>query len=315
MQLLKRGLGLVVPVVAAVLFTGCAARMVGQVKPLPDEAIPPVIAVSSFENRSGFSGKWKLGSGMADLLVSELVASRNFVVVERKNLTSILRELQLQESDGFRDEGKVDTGRLKNAKYLVRGVINDFSQVGGSSFGIAIRSFLFGGKGCKARVALTLTIVDVESGEIVDSVQCAGIAKARQAYARGEYKGVAFGGDAFFRTPLGIATANAIRRGVHGIVKKVPRKYWSPVVCAIGGDGSVIINGGKLRGLQKGEMFEVREKGKAVTDPVTGDVLSVVPGTKIAVLRVKKVKKNISYCDVVKGGGVERGQHLKALQD
>ncbi|MFW5871408.1 MAG: CsgG/HfaB family protein [Verrucomicrobiota bacterium] len=314
MQLLRRGSRLIFAVSAALFFTGCAARMVGSVKPLPPEAIPPVIAVSSFENRSGFTGQWKLGSGMADLLVSELVASRNFVVVERKHLASIVRELQLQRSEGFRDEGKVDTGRLKNAEYLVRGVINDFSQVGGGSFAIAVRTFLFGGRGYKARVALTLTIVDVESGEIVDSVQCAGIAKARQAYAKGEYKNVAFGGDAFFRTPLGIATANAIRRGVRGIVHKAPKNYWTPMVCALGAGGAVIINGGSDRGLQKGKMFEVREKGTAVTDPGTGDVLSVIPGRKIAVVRVKTVKNNVSYCETVEGGDIKRGQLLKELR-
>jgi curli biogenesis system outer membrane secretion channel CsgG len=301
-------------IICALLLAGCAARMVGPVRPLPEDAIPPVVAVSSFENRSGFSGKWQLGSGMADLLVSELVNSRNFVVVERTHLSSIMGELRLQGDQSFREEGKVDKGRLKNARYLIRGVINDFSQVGGSSLGIAVRSFIFGGRGYKARVALTLTIVDVESGQIVDSVQCAGIAKAREAYARGQYKDVAFGGDAFFRTPLGVATANAIRRGVHGIVEKVPRNYWSPMVCLVTAD-KVVINGGRERGIEKGELFEVREEGREVTDPITGDVLSVVPGSRVAVLKVTKVKEDVSYCAVLRGGEVKRGQHLKSMSN
>ena len=52
-----------------------------------------------------------------------------------------------------------------------------------------------------------------------------------------------FGGDAFFRTPLGIATRNAIRQGLRKIIAAVPKQRWAaridgkfsrPVIRAIG---------------------------------------------------------------------------------
>ena len=46
----------------------------------------PVVAVTSFENLANASGRWNLGDGMADLLVTELIDSERVVVLERQNL-------------------------------------------------------------------------------------------------------------------------------------------------------------------------------------------------------------------------------------
>ncbi len=288
---------------------GCASFVVSSVRPLPEDAIPPRVAVASFENRSGFSGQWNLGTGMADLLVSELVASRNFVVLERGRLDTVVGEIVRQRDKLFRDEGKVEVGRLKNAECLIRGVINDFSQVKGGSLWIGLRRLLIGGGGYTARVAMTLTIVDIESGQIVDSVQCEASARARNAFAEGHYKNVKFGGDQFFKTPLGIATANAIRTGLKGIVTKMPHRTWRPMVADVN-ERQVIINGGRDRNVQAGQYFQAREKGAAVTDPMTGDVLQILPGKVLGIVQVVEVHESVAGADVVSGYGFARGQYL-----
>lgn len=252
---------------------------------------------------------------MADLLVSELVKSGNYTVVERTRLETVVRELDMQKNDRFREEGRVDEGRLKNARYLIRGVINDFSQVGGGSFMVGIKHLLFGGKGYTARVALTLTIVEVETGEILDAVQCAGLARARESFAEGSYKSVAFGGDAFFQTPLGTATAKAIREGVCEIVRKTPVCMWEPMIAGVLEDGRIIINGGELRGVAPGSIYYVRGEGKPVTDPMTGDVISIIPGTVLGSLQVTRVEGAVSYAEAVRGGGFARGQRLSLAQE
>lgn len=292
------------------LVAGCMSLPPRHARPLPPEAIRPVLAVSSFENRSNFKGQWKLGSGMADLLTSELLCSENFVLVERQHLQKVIGEIDMQRNERFRYEGRTDTGRLKNAQYLVRGVINDFSQVGGGSVFVALRSLFLGGSGHTARVALTLTIVDVESGQIVDSVQCAGKARARQAYGKARYKDVNFGGDAFFKTPLGTATRDAIRRGVRGLTEKMPREHWEPMVADVLQGGHVLINGGTDRGVKAGTVYNVQTTGRKVTDPVTGDLLSVIPGALIGRIEVTTVDERISHAKIVQGAGIARGHHL-----
>jgi len=294
--------------IALLFLVGCATPvfMPGRAA---DDVIRPVVAVSSFENRSGFRGQWQLGSGMADLLVSELVASEHFVVVERGHLDRVVDEISRQKNRLFRPEGRVDEGRLKNARYLIRGVINDFSHTGGGGFWVSLRSFLFLGRGYSARVAMTLTLIEVETGQIIDSIQCSSKVLSRQAYVQGEYKDVAFGGDAFFKTPLGSATAKAIRQGVKGIIGKMPKREWTPMIASITG-GYVVLNAGKDRGLRAGMRFQVRSEGRPITDPATGDVLSVIPGPVVGTLRVTQVHDRIAYADVIQGSGFERGQRI-----
>jgi len=309
---MKHHLRLLPVLIVLGLAAGCVMPFVSPVKPLPRGAIPPRIAVASFENRSSFRGQWKLGPGIADLLVSELVASKNFVVLERGNLAAVVDEIARQKHKLFRDEGKVDEGRLENARYLIRGVITDFSQTGGGSLWMGFRRLLIGGGGYTARVGLALTIVDIESGKIIDSVQCAGKARAGEAYGKGSYKSVHFGGDKFFKTPLGVATAEAIREGLRGVVTKIPVHFWQPMIAEVG-DQRVILNGGKQRGIASGQFYRVRGKGKAVTDPVTGDILEVLPGSVLGVLRVTEVRDNVSGAEVIRGHGFSRGQHLERI--
>jgi curli biogenesis system outer membrane secretion channel CsgG len=299
--------------IVAFFLTGCVSFSPRRAKALPPDVNRPVVAVSLFENRASFKGGWQLGSGMADLLASEMLYSGNFILVERKHLGFVVEEIKMQRDPRFREEGRVDAGRLKGAHYLVRGVINDFSQMGGGSFFVAVRSFLLGGRGHTARVALTLTIVEVESGQVVDAIQCSGKARAREAYLKGKYEDVSFGGDAFFKTPLGTATRDAIRRGVKEITKKMPRTYWCPVVAELLDDGRVLINGGNDRGVSVGAHYEVRGAGRKITDPVTGNLLSVLPGMVIGRIEVTDVDEQISTARLLQGATIKRGQLLSPV--
>ena len=150
------------------LLSGCNMTLVDSIAPLPEDMHAPVVAVTSFENRAGSEGHWKLGDGMADLLVSELVQSRNFVVVERQHFENISSEIERQQGNLFRSEGRTQPGHMKSAQYLIRGVINDFSQTGGGGFAVSFfRNLFLLGRGYTARVALTLTLVDLETGRAI----------------------------------------------------------------------------------------------------------------------------------------------------
>lgn len=291
--------------------SGCMTRMIKPATPLADNFVPPVISVSTFENRSNFSGQWKLGDGMADLLTSELVISKNFVVVDRQQIHKIVGEIDMQRDPHFRKEGRTDKGRLKGAHYLIRGVINDFSQTSGSSLWFRLKNLLLGGNASKARVSLTLTIVNVETGEIIDSVQAAAYARARGAYIEGEYKGVRFGGDLFFATPIGIATANAIRSGIKEIIKKMPQNGWVPMIAKVSTTGqNIIINGGEDRGFLLGEIYAIRGDSQKITDPGTGNLLSIIPGPVLGTIKIISVKEKISHAVPVTGKNFKRGQIL-----
>lgn len=290
------------------LQTGCAAGP-GVSRPPSEASVRPVVAVSSFENRSGFSGEWQLGGGMADLLVSELVLSGNFSVVERQHLEQVTGEISRQKNGMFRTEGRVKDGMLKNAQYFIRGVINDFSQVEGGGFFFSVSRGLLGGRGYTARVALTLSLVDIESGEILNSVQSAGTAGAGEAYGSASYKGVAFGGDAFFKTPLGQATRDAIREGVVGITRSLPARPWKPMIAGVDGM-SILLNGGADRGVLPGSVYIARQQARTVTDPDTGDVIALLPGAEVGRVRVVRVEEKMAVAEAIEGAGFRRGLPL-----
>jgi curli biogenesis system outer membrane secretion channel CsgG len=291
------------------LLSGCAMSLVDRTPPLSDNLHAPVIAVTSFENRSGFEGQWKLGDGMADLLIAELVHSRSFTVVERQHFEGLVSEINRQKSGLFRPEGKTPVGRMKGAQYLIRGVINDFSQSGGGGLSVAFRKLMFLGHGYNARVSLTLTVIDIETGQILSAVNSTGIIRSREVYAEGAYKGVTFGGDVFFATPLGQATQRAIRSGVRAIARQMPENPWRPMISSVR-DNVIIVNGGKDRGFSAGVTYAVRGPAEPVTDPATGDILTFVPGARIGTVRVTAVDEKISYAAPLQGSGFERGQWL-----
>ena len=274
-----------------------------------DEALKPVVAVVDFENKASFSGQWKLGAGMAELLVNQLVESERVVVLERQHIGDVVGEIVRQGQDMFRAEGRAQKGRLKNAQYLIRGTVTDFTVIGDTSGWFGAPQGGVRARSQRARVALAVKVSDVASGEVISSVQTEGTASSGGLGATVNYKGVSFGGDAFFQTPLGKATESALGRAVKKILHELPRQAWQPRVADLF-EGQAIINGGRSVGLREGTEYVVRGSPREVTDPVTGNVIDVVPGKVIGRIRVKEVKETASYAEIVEGEA-RRGDALE----
>ena len=263
-----------------------------------------------FENKASFSGQWNLGQGMAELLVAQLMESERVVVIERRHIGDVVGEIARQGQDLFRPEGRVERGRLKNAQYLIRGAVTDFTVVGDMSgwFGVENKGSLRG-RSQRARVALVITVSEVASGEVLSSVQAEGDVSAGGLGVTVNYKQMNFGGDAFFRTPLGKATDRAMARAVKRILYELPSRPWEPRVAEVDGK-DVVINGGQDVDLEEGDVFLVRESPRPVTDPVTGNVIDVKPGKVTGRISVSMVKEAAAY-GVLEDGTARRGDLLE----
>ena len=270
----------------------------------------PTVAVMDFDNQSGFAGQWSLGGGMADMLITQLMKTERVVVLERRHLEDVVGEIARQGQELFRREGRVGVGRLKNARYMVRGVVTDFTVTGDTSgwFGAKDRGGWFGGS--TAKVSLNLRVSDVETGEILASVRADGTAGSRFFGGAVDYKRVSFGGDAFFRTPLGKATESAMRRAVDEILHILPAEYWEPRIAEIV-NGQAVVNGGENVGLRAGMEFIVRGEGKTITDPITGDAIERIAGPVLGLIRVVNVRSTASYADILQGQDLQRGALLE----
>jgi len=235
------------------------------------------------------------------VLVDRLVATGRYHVVERQDIDAIVRELDFQHGRSTRKEGRAAEGRLKNVKYLVKGVVTDFGHVATNRGAFGLGGFdIFGAKN-RAVMSVTLQVVDVESGEILASETIEHSVRAGDMSVKTVYKGVGFGGSTFYRTPLGKATAKVIDRAVRRITKVITAQPWQPKLAGVHETGTVVINGGSRRGLRKGMVYQVRARGQPIVDPDTGDVIGSQGGRTVGQVRVSKVRELYCVAQIVSG--------------
>jgi len=158
---------------------------------------------------------------------------------------------------------------------------------------------------------INLTVTDVETGEIISCVPADGSAKASRKWARFDYNGVTFGGNLFFKTPIGRATREALHKAVNRIVRDIPYTTWKPRIADTTAE-SVIINGGENVGVQEGDLFDVREEGRSITDPGTGNVVDYIAGTTVARIKIIEVRPTTAD-GIVISGRPQRGFYLKKV--
>jgi curli biogenesis system outer membrane secretion channel CsgG len=277
--------------------------------------VKPAVAVTKFDSRVSAPNGWDLGGGLADVLVDRLMATHRFHVMERKEMDAVVRELKLQNSGATRDQQKLAVGKLKNVQYLVRGVVTDFGIVKGGDGFLSGGWSLFGG-GNKAVMAITLVVVDVESGEIICSESLEESVSTSDVDMNASYKGVGFGGSTFNRTSMGKATVAVIDRAVKRVIAAIACQPWAPRIAHIQEDSAVLINGGRDHAVKVGQEFEVVETGAPILNPDTGDVLTHTAGKLIGRLRVTQVQDHYCVADVISGklADIKVGQNCRRPQ-
>ena len=275
----------------------------------PEKFVSPVVGVVCFENRAPFPLRWELGDGMAEMLTAALVKCERVTVVSRSELKSVLEELGLQRDPRFRRQGRVGRGRLKNAQYLIRGTVIDFTHTVGGGIEV-VRSFIFSGK--IALVTITVSVINVETREVMTET-FSGTASASETTVEARYKGVAFGGDVFHNTPLGKATQEAIWDAVHWVVERIASVPWQPHIAQIAGK-TVFVSGGKDREMRVGELLEVCEPGQPILDPSTGDEIGRGPVRVMGRLFVTQVLDRMSKARILSGADLRVGQRCHRVQ-
>ncbi len=289
------------------------SRMPGKTGRDNAELLKPVVAVADFENRASFRGKWNIGDGFADVLVTRMIETGDVVVLDRQHLEALLDEIKLQRSGAFRDEGRSEYGRLKNVEYLVTGVITEFTVTGDSSGWFRKRDLRIEGGSSKARVAMNIKISEVESGQVIASLESSGKVRSGRFGASFRYQDMSFGGEVFSRSPLGKATNEAMDKALKEILRELPDKEWEPRVAEVQG-AQLVINGGKNVGLKAGRLLELRGEVREIRDPVTGNVIDQVAGAVLGKVEVVEVGKLSSRATLLEGTA-ERGMLLSPVSE
>ncbi|MEM6486084.1 MAG: CsgG/HfaB family protein [Pseudomonadota bacterium] len=233
-----------------------------------------VVAVLPFENRvEGIPGNWLIGEGLAEVLVTELIASNRYLLVERDAIQNIVREQELGMSGLVRSETAVPTGQLAGAQFMIKGAITEFNaEAGGGGLTVAFREAEAGAKTRKAYVGIDVRIVDNLTGRIHASYNAHAEARSGGASLAAQFLGsddFKIGASGFYDTALGIASRDAIRQIIDFILIESAEIPWQGSVIQSRGR-NVFINRGASANVKVGDAMELYSKGEPMIDPETG---------------------------------------------
>jgi curli biogenesis system outer membrane secretion channel CsgG len=196
------------------LALACAPKAMGP--PAEDMAgltidLPPysgrkqVVAVLDLKNLSQFDDP-RIGRGVANMLITALVGTGRFTVVERDEsaLKRILEEQRLGASGAVTPQTAAKVGRMLGARLAVIGEV--------SEFGIRKTSAFVGVGGTKTtttRVVVDARMVDTETAEMAAAASGIGTASTSTGGVALTFE---FGTAGFDETTIGMATRRAVNQ-------------------------------------------------------------------------------------------------------
>jgi curli biogenesis system outer membrane secretion channel CsgG len=259
----------------------------------------PRIAVFGFENNTT-SRIWgdRLGEAAADELITQLVKTGEFTVLERAQIEKILAEAHAGQSGAIDPATAASIGKILGAQLAVLGSITQFS-VDQRSGGIGRLSASY----AEAESMLDVRVVNVNTGEIL-------------AVSEGQGK-KRFGGAAFKDVNLqrdfdeGLAQEAlrpAVETAIAGLVSQKDKLAAAgpaaPSMLVVGArEGSIYIDRGENGGLTVGQKLDVMRVVEVIRDG-SGNVLDEVTD-KVGTLEVTRVLSQSAICKVLDGDAKE----------
>jgi len=308
------------------------------------------VAVFTFTDKtdktfSWFDAKKSPGQGMADMLITELVQSGKYTVLERTELDEVFKEQGLGEGDRVGDavvdfldfvrassgdegaqdrldekdktssteESKAKRNELLGAEIAVIGAITEFGYKGADTGAITKRLGV-GVKSQAAVVGMDIRLVNTSTGEILAAEKIRRDKSKRGLSFKTPKLGFA-NKNAFDESMVGKATREAIEDIVKLVNKYADELEWRAKVVTLAG-GNVVINAGKTAGVNVGDKFVINRAGEALIDPDTGLNLGSIESTiaEIEVVNNGVGEGKASMCKVISGNGIERGDIVKELK-
>ncbi len=228
------------------------------------------VAVARFTNETNYGRSLlndadldRIGKQASDMLVSRLVQSQQFLVLERTDVRKVLNEQELTGNAG-----------LVGADTLVIGSVTEFGRSVGGKTG-----FLSSTKLQTAKAKVDIRLVDARTGLAYFSAIGAGEASTES----GEVAG--FGSQAAYDATLNDrAIAAAISDVIDRLVGQLADRPWRTDILEVRGD-RLFISGGRRQGLKEGDVLAVMEAGNTVKSQQTGFEVTLPP-RPVATLQV-----------------------------
>jgi len=230
------------------------------------------IAVIDFEDRSGWGHN--IGSGLADMLVTDLVKSKKFMVIEREELSRVLEEQGLGMSGAVTPQSAAQVGKLLGVELIVTGSVSEFGEKK-SGLGGSVGKLGIGGKFTKrkARAVVDVRMVNTTTGEIILAEKAEG-EDGSTGLDNISVSDIDFGNPTYWdNTILGKASRKAIDKCVKSITKAMDKVPWQGKIIKVDDDGTIYMKPGSAGGVKLGMEFAIYSKGEELIDPDTGIAL------------------------------------------
>jgi curli biogenesis system outer membrane secretion channel CsgG len=120
-----------------------------------------------------------MGTDLQDMLIGELASTKAFKVLERKELDAVISEQRLGASGLVNPKTATKIGNLTGAKYIVAATVSSFEEnTGDKKGGVSFLGVSVGKDKETAYISVDLKVIDVETGEIVDTRTVEGTSQA-----------------------------------------------------------------------------------------------------------------------------------------
>lgn len=257
------------------------------------------IAVMSFENTSSFS-YWgpQLGAAAADELVTQLVRSGEFSVIERQRIEEIMAEQNLGQTGRVNPATAAELGQVLGVQVVLMGSITQFS-INTRRAGIGG----IGGSYTEAESIIDVRAVSTTTAEILSVAEGEG----KRRLVGLQVDDISYS-QTFDQGLAQEALRPAVEQAVEELVEQVevfaaitPQATSATIVGAR--DGSYYIDRGENFGIAVGQRFEVHRVVDEIRD-AAGNILDTVT-ERVGVIEVTRVLSQSAICTVVEGEAAE----------
>lgn len=280
--------------------------------PKPRVAIYGFYATGKMASFEGYN----VGDGLAAQLVTSLANTDCFVVLDRTGLSDALREQELGLAGIINRDTAPGAGRMVGAEVLLKGTLTEFDpnkQGGGLTLGMALPKtplgLRLGRNGSKAHVGLDVSVIDATTGQVKFSHRVTADSKTGGWTIGLDFQQASIGGDTFSKSPLGIASRNALGQAVLLIAQDLRSKTERRFQIASLDATEVYLNADATSGVRMGDEFKVSTVVRTLIDPATGLLLDTIE-REVGRVEIVEVTENYARAVLVEGTRVKRGDFV-----
>jgi curli biogenesis system outer membrane secretion channel CsgG len=268
------------------------------------------IAILDFENLADFGGQ-KLGSAIADQLVSHVARSNRYILIERSRIEKILQEQALGQSGTITEETAAQVGKLLGVESLVLGKILDARQeTENKKIDNEEKKWSLKLKATVGIVHISYKMVSTTTGEILlaDDVSETEIKpgfglKTKDVDLENMFE--------FDETVLGIAVRKAVNKIAQDIVDNVSVIEWVGKVVQSRADTLIYFTPGRGAGVKLEQLFDIYGTVDLEAEELPREDLYEYNQSKASVKVTGFIGDKVARAKVIQGKNIRRGDTVK----